>query len=525
MATRSDEHLTVEFGDFQTPRALAQEVISLIRSRGITVQTVLEPTCGRGAFVTAAAGGLPNIRRLIALDVNQDHLDILRSDIMSAKLNERYDISVLHQNFFATDWPALLSNAPEPILILGNPPWVTNAAIGTIAGANVPLKTNFQGHRGIDAVTGKSNFDISEWMLLQYLEWLKNRRGWIAVLCKTAVARKMLVAIWRKKLHFSRASIHRIDAKQHFGVSVDACLFMVEAVPGASQECEVYDHLWLGQPTAIWAMRDETIVSSALDYDSLHSFRGIDASYVWRSGLKHDCAPVVELMITEMGLRNGLGEIVDIESNLLHPLYKSSDVAGDILQDPRKMVIVPQVSVGEETESIASRFPKTWNYLTRHEHLFAKRKSSIYKGKPRFSYFGIGDYSFAPWKVAISGLYKKLKFTVLSPIRGIAPMVDDTVYFLPCTSKNEAEFLLDVLSTPKAKRFLSSMVFWDEKRPITAQLLRTLNVRELCKTLGRETEYLTFVDQRSHQPSAEQSEARQFSLGIAESKSRRYGSN
>ena len=30
------------------------------------------------------------------------------------------------------------------------------------------------------------------------------------------------------------------------------------------------------------------------------------------------------------------------------------------------------------------------------------RKSSIYNKRPRFSIFGIGDYSFSKWKVAIS---------------------------------------------------------------------------------------------------------------------------
>jgi methylase of polypeptide subunit release factors len=525
MAIRSDQNSIVEFGDFQTPKALAREVVNLLHLRGIAATTLVEPTCGRGAFVTAAAEVLPSIRTIIALDINRDHLDLLRADIANAGQAKKLDISLLHQNFFTTDWRALLAGAKDPILILGNPPWVTNAAIGMIDGDNVPKKTNFQGHRGIDAVTGKSNFDISEWMLLQYLEWLKDRRGWIAVLCKTAVARKVLAAVWRQHLAFRSASIHRIDAKRHFGVSVDACLFTIEAAPSVGTECDVFDSFELQKPSAVWATREGMLVSSAPDYDSLRSFRGVDASYIWRSGVKHDCAPVVELTITQSGLLNGLGELVEIEPDLIYPFYKSSDVAGDVLQTPRKMVIVPQTSVGVETESIASRFPKTWDYLTRHEEYFGKRKSSIYKGKPRFSYFGIGDYSFAPWKVAISGLYKKLQFTVLSPIGGVSPLVDDTVYFLPCSTREEADFLLDLLNSSDAKKFLSSMVFWDDKRPITAQLLRALNLRVLANSLGREAEYLAFVDKKAVRVSGKQPGSQQLSLGIADAQSKRYGSN
>jgi len=35
---------------------------------------------------------------------------------------------------------------------------------------NLPPKSNFQKRRGFEAVTGKSKFDISEWMLLQHRE-------------------------------------------------------------------------------------------------------------------------------------------------------------------------------------------------------------------------------------------------------------------------------------------------------------------------------------------------------------------
>jgi len=37
---------------------------------------------------------------------------------------------------------------------------------------NLPKKSNFQGLRGLDARTGKSNFDIAEWMLIRLIEAL-----------------------------------------------------------------------------------------------------------------------------------------------------------------------------------------------------------------------------------------------------------------------------------------------------------------------------------------------------------------
>ena len=61
-----------------------------------------------------------------------------------------------------------------------------------IGGTNLPDKTNFLSHNGLDAITGKSNFDVSEWMLIRVIEWLRGHNGYIAMLCKTSVARKIL---------------------------------------------------------------------------------------------------------------------------------------------------------------------------------------------------------------------------------------------------------------------------------------------------------------------------------------------
>jgi hypothetical protein len=88
----------------------------------------------------------------------------------------------------------------ERLLVLGNFPWVTNSQQGTIGSDNLPKKNNFQSHIGLDALTGKSNFDISEWMLIHAMQWLQNRDATLAMLCKTSVARKLLITFIQKNL-------------------------------------------------------------------------------------------------------------------------------------------------------------------------------------------------------------------------------------------------------------------------------------------------------------------------------------
>ncbi len=115
--------------------------------------------------------------------------------------------------------------------------------------------------------------------------------------------------------------------------------------------------------------------------------------------------------------------------------------------------------------------PKTWRYLLDHAKQLDKRGSSIYAKRARFSVFGVGDYSFSPAKVAISGLYKNLQFQAVGSSGGKPIMVDDTCNFIPCDSMSEAEFFADLLNSEPAQRFISALVFPDAKRPVTIDVL------------------------------------------------------
>ena len=386
-------------------------------------------------------------------------------------------------DFFDTDWDSEVARLPEPVLVLGNPPWVTNAAIGSLGGENLPEKANIEGLRGIDALTGRANFDISEWMLRENLRWLKNRTGAVAVLCKTSVARKVLIYGWsgRAEAPIESAAIYRIDANRDFGVSVDACLLVVRVRPGAcTHECDVYDSIKARIPSSRFGMRDGRLIANLESYERLSCFYS-DGLAGWRSGVKHDCSRVFEFSRRQDCLVNGLGEEVRIESEVVFPLLKSSDVARG--RAPRRFVLIPHRSMGESPRVLETRAPSAWQYLLSHSAALNRRGSSIYKKRPSFSIFGIGPYSFAPWKVAISGLYKSLSFAKVGPIDGRPVLFDDTCYLFPCDSEEECLHLYELLSSPTAVEFWSSLVFWDSKRPITSKLLNALDLAALAKEL------------------------------------------
>jgi hypothetical protein len=231
-----------------------------------------------------------------------------------------------------------------------------------------------------------------------------------------------------------------------------------------------------------------------VDINNFTSYNYLGKSdYIWRNGIKHDCSKVMELAVVGSNLINGYGEIVEIEDDLLFPLLKSSDIANGNLETCKK-VIITQRKVGEETFYIKDRFPKAWEYLNYHIEDFQKRKSSIYKNKPPFSIFSIGEYSFSPVKIAISGLYKRLSFQILFPVNGKTIMVDDTCNYISCKTKAEADILYSLLTCAENINFLNSIIFWDSKRPITTEVLNSIDLKKIACKYSLEEQYNVITD-------------------------------
>ena len=466
-----------EFGDFQTPNDLASEVVALVAELFGLPDFVIEPTAGLGAFLRASHGKWDSACSYEGYEINPDYV---RS---TSRRFPDLGIRLYQQDFFSADWHHVLRKENSPrVLVLGNPPWVTNSEQGILGSTNLPRKANFQRLRGFDAKTGKSNFDIAEWMLIRLIEALPES-GAIAMLCKTMTARKVLRHFWKTEGGLESSKLFRIDAKANFDVAVDACLFFATGKRTEDRMATLYSSLNLASRVTEFGWVDGNLVS---DVETYTKFRELDGGspYTWRSGIKHDASNVMEFSRCNGRFVNGLDEAVELEEEFVYPLLKSSDL-GNRRATPRKVVLVTQRHTGDDTSSVRDVAPQTWKYLEDHSGKLDSRKSSIYQNRPRFSMFGIGKYSFALWKVAISGLYKSFTFVVVPPQNGRPVMVDDTCYSIPCKSEQEARLLCDLLNSEPAQSFLWSLVFEDSKRPITVDVLRRLSLVNVAKMVGR----------------------------------------
>ena len=461
----------IEFGDFQTPSILAREVCEAIQRLGVSPRSIIEPTCGSGSLLDASLRTFPSCEISLGFEINMDHAKAAKKLTKSR---------IICEDFFQRDWNSTLNGLPGPILVIGNPPWVTNSQIGAINGRNLPVKTNAERFSGIDAMTGRSNFDISEWMLTRLLECLDGRIAVLAMLCKSVVARKILKQAWSARLQIDNSAVYSIDATKYFGASVDACLLICVLKPNRScQECSAFASLNAVHRDSTFALRNGRLVAnlaSLREFGHLHGTSPIR----WRSGIKHDCSRVMELQhLADDRFSNRLGETVTLEDSFLYPMLKSSELMKS-RPTPRRYMLVTQRKIGEDTLRIQSEAPRVWDYLKSHATSLDNRSSSIYKNQPRFSIFGVGTYSFLPWKVAISGFYKRLQFQLIGPFLGKPVVLDDTCYFLPFRHEDQAKSVCELLNSRPAREYLNSYIFWDAKRPITAGLLRSLDLAKLA---------------------------------------------
>ncbi len=467
-----------EYGDFQTNPVLASQVVAYTFSKYTDFEFLLEPTCGKGNFILAAIEQLKSLKKVVGVEIYQPYVWETKFKLLTYFLNHpdhpKPAIDIIHANAFEFAYEALAQSTKAlKTLVIGNPPWVTNSELGTIDSKNLPKKSNFKDHKGLDAITGKGNFDIGEYITLNMLHAFQNHNGLFAFLIKNAVVKNIIQDQKRNRYRIGQTEKLNIDAKKEFNVSVNACLFLSQLNTEPQFNCKELD-FYNHQHITTFGWYKDKFVYSIEDYDKSSNIDG-KSIFTWRSGVKHDCSKVMELEAVNGHFTNRLGEKIELEPNLVYGLLKSSDLKVKETNTFRKSTIITQRKIGQATTYIKDQFPLTYQYLNAHKHFFDKRKSSIYKNKPSFSIFGIGNYSFAPYKVAISGLYKSTHFTLVKPDQSKPIMLDDTCYFIGFEELKMAQIAHYIVNSELVQQFLKSIIFSDAKRSINKDILMRID--------------------------------------------------
>lgn len=488
-----------DYGDWQTNYPLAVAVCRLLKRLNVNPQVVVEPTCGKGSFILAALETFDSIEDVYGIEINPGYIESLRQTLRPHESNHHTAIHLINADVFKMDFDAIKCQITgKNILVLGNPPWVTNSELGKSGKDNLPVKSNFKHVKGLDAMTGKGNFDIAEYITYMMLRLISGGHGTMAMLLKTSVIKNIMYE-QRKGNGVSKALQYNIDSEKEFCASAAAALFVAKTGLESTPVCNVFD-FYSGKYIKTFGWIGSHFVA---DCDSYQQSKAIDgrSALTWWSGLKHDCSKVLELRKSDGHYYNKLDEKVDVEDGIVYPFLKSSDLKGEQVTKCRKYIILTQHRTSENTENIKVAFPKAYKYLQDHGKFFDDRKSSIYKHRPRFCLFGIGDYTFKKYRIAISGLYKLPHFTLVSDIGSKQALLDDTIYLLGFDDYQFAKWTLMLLNSDLVLTFLKSVSFDDAKRPVNKDLLMRIDITKALDTLGHD--YLSisteqFANYRRH---------------------------
>jgi len=470
-----------EYGDFQTPCLLTNSICTYLINQGILPDIVIEPTFGKGSFLISALEHFPTLKKIYGVEIYEPYywrtkFAILALFIKNPDLNKPR-ISLYLDDIFKFDFRQIERSIKNyNILVLGNPPWITNSELGSLNSSNLPKKSNFKSLSGLEAITGKGNFDISEYIILMMLNLFSKYNGYMAMLAKNSVIKNLIYDLPKTNYRINDMIALKINTKEYFDASVEASLFKWHFKPNKlSFTCKVSS---LISPTSIeneFGWVGDRFVSDVVLYEKNTKYDRV-SPYIWRQGVKHDCSQIMELDFGNNRYVNGFKRELYLEEEPIYGLVKSSDLNLLVIKKPRKYVIITQKRIGEDTAYLSDQFPNLYQYLKENLDHFEQRRSSIYKDKPPFSIFGIGDYSFKPYKVAISGLYKRSRFSLILPENNKPLMLDDTCYFLGFDDISDAIIVWAILNSEPVQQLIAALTFLDAKRPYTKDLLMRISI-------------------------------------------------
>ena len=478
-----------DLGDFQTPRKLTDQICQYLYNENFKPKVLIEPTCGTGNFIISALKIFPSIKYVYCIELQEKLINSLKYNLIKNVFISDLDIKIelykdnIFSHTFSKNLFQMIKRSDSEILIIGNPPWITSAELTVLDSNNIPQKVNIKRDRGIDAITGKGNFDVSEYIIIKLLKEFNNFNGKIAMLCKTVVIKNLIKNI--KILGFNITNIKelRINSKKEFGINTESALFYADIGSRTQDFCSVYSLYDPKKKFRVYGWCYDKFVSDIEKYKHYRYMDG-NSQYEWRHGIKHDASKIMVLEKHKDGkLYNGLGVAVLVEPERLYPFVKSSEIRMPILKEANKRVIITQKNLKEDTKIIRDQYPKLWAYLMENSEYLDRRKSIVYKNRPKFSIFGVGNYAFMPYKIAISGFYKEPIFCLILPIKRRPVMLDDTIYYLSFDNLDDAIITWIILNLSEVREFLKSITFLDSKRPYTKDKLMRIDLINLLNRI------------------------------------------
>ena len=492
-------------GVFFTPDWLADRVVeSTLGDRSPEGLRILDPSCGSGAFLLAAARWIRRRadpgRALALLTETLAGWDLDPVAVASAWTNlllgsAELLLTALGPVRFDLRTADLLGTRIESLpfdVIVGNPPWVNLENMDRTArdaflahGRAVGLLAD----SGANAILGRSKKDLSLLVTLRVADWYLAPRGRLGFVLPQSAFKGVGAGRGFRRFRLPDGTPfgpERMDDFAALRPFPDAANRTVAAVfvKGEAVRFPV--------PCRIWSVRDSAraaaaepvdpgdpaspwVVAGAAALAAIRRAAGACAHTV-RQGVNTGGANGVFWVEASEGAEPGTVRVAsfvagsrkqlrrverEVEPDLLVPLLRGRDVARWraapslqllLSQDPERRAPIP-------AERMAAEYPRTLAYLAEFAAVLRARKSRIVRrlmdGGAYWAQFGVGPEVRSPWKVVWREVAHELDAAVVGLAsaggrqKPVAP--DHTCVYIPCAGEDGAHFLCALLNAAPAR--------------------------------------------------------------------------
>ncbi|MEF8900236.1 MAG: N-6 DNA methylase [Halovenus sp.] len=498
--------LRLALGEYYTPRGVAELAVADLPADRLDSASFLDPGCGSGVFlavcigrkIESLSGRLSPAELVDAITDTVLGIDLNPVAVKSAKLSylvsllpllDRGAVDRLELPVFLTD--ALRLTRQDDITfegevrdltvdhLVGNPPWLT---WGTLP---EPVKDAWREtyidqldlfpHDGFTSRLGHGNDDISVLFVWVCTSHYLAEGGTASFVLKRDILRGPAGKLLRTQSVGGRPlavrHVHDFSDLRPFG-------------PDAGADAAIYTFSADTDPTFPIPLDSWTEGESEPDFSSTGHIRetlvrdtgGVvpvdadDPSSAWvreaaeraalgecaheiRHGLKDDAKDV-------FGIERG--QLATLESDHVYPYIASRHVVkyGLFGYD---LHLVPLRKANEDNEAELRRTcPDTYEYLAANREALEDRSSTWLEDGPFYNVFGLGEYTWSPYKVVWCRLGFKPDFAVVSTVddaefgeKQVVP--GDHYMFIPTGNKTEAHFLCGLLNSAVYQRSLGEI--------------------------------------------------------------------
>ena len=500
------QQVRLSLGESYTPRGIADLAVETLSVDDFAAETVLDPGCGSGVFCAAviehrrasyaAAEDAPAPAQQVETITNSVFgIDLNPIAVRSARLAYLLALSPLLDDaaIDAVEIPVFLTDAlgltrsdslqyggtrvaSTVDHLVGNPPWLTWSALPDrvrAAWRDGPAdRLDLVTHHGADAKLGHANDDISVPFVLACLD--RYAPDDAAFVLKRGITKGPAGRRLREqRLNDSPLAVEHVhdftdlrpfgDARAgaaiySFSVDREPCrpvpvtAWSRGSASPAFTSAERLTQTLEREETGFVPVDEEDPASSWLRRDAERRALG-ECSHEIRHGVKDDARDVFEIEPER---------VTDLEPDRVFPYLKSRHVVkfGLFGHDYR---LVPVDVANEDNEAwLREACPRTYAYLDDNREALEARSSSWLDNGTFYNVFGLGEYTWAEYKVVWCRLGYKPHFVVVSTVDderlGKKPVVPgDHCMFIGTDDEREAHVLCALLNSSIYQRTLDDV--------------------------------------------------------------------